>query len=75
MSRFTHIALSVDVDRFKDSYLRKHLCQPGVFLDGKTPTVESLRIACAKARAEGKRVLPPCDHTAPDGSCLGHEKP
>ncbi len=73
MSRMTHMALSVDVDRFSDAKLRREFCVPGVFLRGVTPTVEQLRLACYKARLDGLEVFPPCDNTDARGYCKGHE--
>lgn len=76
MTKFTrfHMAMSVDVDRHTDAYLRKHAIH-GLTVDGEQVTVGQLRIACHNARLEGLRVLPPCDNTEPDGSCAGHATP
>ena len=67
-----HCAMSVDVDRHTDKYLRERVC-PGLVLNGRNPSVEELRIACNDARIEGLRVFPPCDNTLADGSCAGHD--
>lgn len=68
------MAVSVDVDRFTDAYLRKRVC-PGLRnADGRTPTPGEVRVACYDARNRGLRVFPPCDNTKPDGSCAGHER-
>ena len=68
-----HMALSVDVDRFSDKYIRNTWLdmfkrQFGVL------TVGGIRECCAKARAKGLEVFPPCDHTDARGHCLGHKK-
>lgn len=70
------MALSIDVDRFSNAKLRKDYCTPGcgILLDGKVPTVEELRIACAKGRAKGLEVFPPCDQVDDRGHCTGHEE-
>lgn len=71
------VALSVDVDRFSDAKLKRDFCTPGcgILLNGKTPTVLELRVACERLRAEGKAVFPPCGNTRPDGYCAGHTDP
>ena len=69
-----HVALSVDVDRFDDRYLRKTYCKPGcgITINGKVPTVAELRAACAEMRAMGFEVFPPCDSHDKRGFCKGH---
>lgn len=67
-----HVALSVDVDRFTDTQLRRQWLR-GLSIDGKEPTVAEFREVCASARARGWEVFPPCDNVGADGSCLGHE--
>jgi len=70
-----HMAVSVDADRFSDAYLKRTYCYPGApFLRGKSYTVKEFRAECARLRAQGKEVFPPCDNTGPDGSCLGHKR-
>jgi len=67
------IALSVDVDRQSDAYLRKHLT--GVLThNGHTVQVpDELRLLCFDYRNRGYEVFPPCDHTDALGQCLGHD--
>lgn len=67
-----HAALSVDIDRFSDAKIR-HDYTPLFEHNDLPASVNQIRKACAEARAKGLKVFPPCDHTGPDGHCLGHE--
>lgn len=70
--RRVHMALSVDVDRFTDSYLEKHY--DGVIRrDGEPVPWWKLRSLCAEYRAMGYEAFPPCDNTDTRGNCRGHE--
>jgi len=66
-----HIAISVDVDRHSDAYLEKAYAGC-VTEDGEPVTIARLRELCNECRAQGYKVIPPCDHYGPDGHCLGH---
>lgn len=71
MLRF-HMALSVDVDRFSDTVIRKNYLPIALF-DGKPLAhPELLRRECRKAREKGLAVFPPCDNTDERGYCQGH---
>lgn len=71
MSTSFHVAISVDIDRFSDAYMRKNYLD--LFRRNGIATVEGIRQACANARAKGWDVFPPCDNVKADGSCAGHE--
>ncbi len=73
MSRLVHIALSVDVDRFSDAYMRKHYCR-GITHEGGQLTPKKLRKLCVEARSRGLQVFPACDNTDERGFCQGHEE-
>lgn len=64
-------AVSVDIDRFTDSVLKRQWVHAFKLKDGSRPTVEQLRAACAQLRADGFVVFPMCEHAGPDGSCMG----
>lgn len=68
------MAMSVDVDRFTDAYLRKNVL-PALSIDGKPVTAAQLRVACFDARNRGLEVLPPCDNVDERGRCAGHAPP
>ena len=72
---FKHIALSVDVDRNGDAYLRKAYRNALTKADGTVVKVPGeLRKLCAEYRAQGFAVFPPCDNHDERGYCLGHEE-
>lgn len=71
--RWFHMAVSVDVDRFGDRYIRR--CWLPIFRDQlgcKTP--KDVRQHCEMARRKGYEVFPPCDNYGPDGKCLWHNR-
>lgn len=72
MATRRHIALSVDIDRHGDGYLRKEYLQ--LFRDnfGKQTTVADIRKHCEAARAAGMKVFPPCCNVDAQGYCQGH---
>lgn len=68
-----HVSLSVDVDRFSDAYLKKHLAGCLSHEDGRVVEVPGeLRALCAEYRAKGYECFPPCDNTDEKGHCKGH---
>lgn len=70
------MALSVDVDRFDDKYLVRHLSGVLHHDDGREVQVPGeLRVLCFHHRNLGHEVIPPCDHVDEAGRCLGHEQP
>lgn len=64
-------AVSVDIDRFTDSVLKRQWVRAFKKHDGSRPTVAELRAACAEMRERGYKVFPCCDHAGPDGYCVG----
>lgn len=72
MARTIHCAVSVDIDRFSDTKLRKEWLP--LFRSNGIATVEGIRQACRDMRAKGYEVFPSraCDHHMPDGTCAGH---
>jgi hypothetical protein len=72
--RTIHIAVSVDIDRHSDSYLRKEWLDTFRAAVGAR-TVRDIRQHCQLARMRGLEVFPPCDHVDERGHCLGHPKP
>lgn len=75
MSQMRHVALSVDIDRFSDSKLRKEFCSGWLTVNGRVPTVAELRAACLDARNRGLVVFPPCNNVDHLGYCQGHPEP
>lgn len=65
-----HVALDVDADRLSDTKLAECIA----ILQIKV-TVAELRRQCIYHRAQGRKVIPPCEHTDAEGHCLGHRGP
>lgn len=65
-----HGAVPVLADVLPDDTLKAYVrAVPGAV------TVEDVRQACARARAEGRSHVPPCDHVDARGYCRGHHRP
>lgn len=63
--------ISVDIDRFTDSVLKRRWVHAFKLADGSRPTVEQLRAACADLRSKGFKAFPHCGHAGSDGMCVG----
>jgi len=75
MTRFLHMAFSVDIARWPDSRLAGLMSE--VMDDGteRPLAVEEIRAHIADLKARGFEVVPPCDNSDPKtGRCLGHER-
>lgn len=66
-----HVAMSVDIDRFDDRYIRRNFLS--MFRDAfGSQTPRDVRQQCQLARLQGLEVFPPCDHVDARGRCKGH---
>lgn len=69
-----HVAVSVNVDRRDDRYLRESWLED-FRAAGLATSVAGIRKACAEARARGLEVFPPCNEVDERGRCVGHADP
>jgi hypothetical protein len=73
MARTIHTTFAIDyLERLPDAELAKvfvyrHLDKP--------VSADVVRAYLAELRAEGKTMVPVCDHADADGGCAGHEIP
>jgi hypothetical protein len=74
VSRRVCLCLSVDVDRFSDSVLRKQYDGILIRENGTRVHWRDIRALCAEYRAKGFDAFPPCDNTDARGHCQGHEE-
>jgi hypothetical protein len=73
VKKTVHMSLSVDVDRFPDSYIKKHYDGILKRADGTRVSWHELRALCSEYRAQGFEAFPPCDNVNERGLCQGHE--